>query len=49
MIGDICSAASLAALSVANKFQVPLVSPASTSTALSSAGDYFFRRVDLVL
>jgi ABC-type branched-subunit amino acid transport system substrate-binding protein len=43
MIGDVCSGSSLAATSVANKFQVPLVSPASTSTALSIPGDYFFR------
>ncbi|KIY92990.1 branched-chain amino acid transport system substrate-binding protein [Monoraphidium neglectum] len=45
LIGDVCSAASLAATSVANKYQLPMVSPASTSVSLSTAGDYFFRTV----
>ena len=45
LVGDVCSAASLASTAVANKFQIPMVSPSSTSTALSTAGDYFFRTV----
>lgn len=45
IVGDVCSGASLAAMSVANKYQIPMVSAASTSTALSTAGDYFFRTV----
>ena len=43
MIGEVCSAASLGALGVINKFQIPLISPASTSPALSIKDDYFFR------
>ena len=43
IVGDICSGASVAAASVATRFQVPMVSPASTSSALSVPGDYFFR------
>lgn len=45
LVGDVCSAASLAATGVANKYQLPMISPASTSMALSTAGDYFFRTV----
>ncbi|KAI8470700.1 MAG: periplasmic binding protein-like I [Monoraphidium minutum] len=45
MIGEVCSAASLGALGVVDKFEVPMVSPASTSPALSIKGDYFFRTV----
>ncbi|KAI8470694.1 MAG: hypothetical protein J3K34DRAFT_458716 [Monoraphidium minutum] len=44
LIGDVCSAASLAALSVANNFQIPMVSPASGAAVLA-AKDYFFRTV----
>lgn len=43
MVGEVCSAASLGALGVINKYQIPLVSPASTSPALSIPDDYFFR------
>ncbi|KAI8473456.1 MAG: periplasmic binding protein-like I [Monoraphidium minutum] len=45
LIGDVCSAASLAATAVANKYQLPMVSPASTSTSLSTKDDYFYRTV----
>ncbi|KIZ04521.1 hypothetical protein MNEG_3430 [Monoraphidium neglectum] len=44
MVGEVCSSASLGALGVVNKYQIPLVSPASTAPALSIKGDYFFRR-----
>jgi hypothetical protein len=43
IIGDVCSSASLAATSVANRYKIPMVSPASTSTALSTPDDFFFR------
>ncbi|KAF6234464.1 periplasmic binding protein-like I [Scenedesmus sp. NREL 46B-D3] len=44
VIGDICSRASVAAAGVANKRQIPVISPASTSPSLS-APDFFFRTV----
>ncbi|GBF90432.1 hypothetical protein Rsub_03428 [Raphidocelis subcapitata] len=45
IVGAGCSGASLSAMAVANKFKVPIVSPSSTSTALSVPGNYFFRTV----
>jgi ABC-type branched-subunit amino acid transport system substrate-binding protein len=45
MIGDVCSGATLAATAVANKYQIPLVSPAASSTSLTRGDDYFFRCV----
>ncbi|HEU4715625.1 MAG TPA: ABC transporter substrate-binding protein, partial [Candidatus Saccharimonadales bacterium] len=43
VIGDGCSSASLAALTVANSNKIPMVSPSASSTTLSIANDYFFR------
>lgn len=45
IIGDLCSEASLGALGVANKYRIPIISPGSTSPALSIKGNYFFRTV----
>ncbi|KAI8468031.1 MAG: periplasmic binding protein-like I [Monoraphidium minutum] len=45
IVGDVCSEASLGAVGVVNKFQVPLVSPGSTSPALTVKGNFFFRTV----
>jgi len=45
IIGEVCSSASLGALGVINKFRIPLVSPASTSPALTIEDDYFYRTV----
>jgi branched-chain amino acid transport system substrate-binding protein len=45
VIGDGCSSASLAALTLANSNKIPMVSPSASSTALSIANDYFFRVV----
>eukprot|EP00775_Hariotina_reticulata_P002011 gene2011-2333_t len=44
LIGEICSGASVAAAEVANKRKVPMISPASTSSALSQT-DLFYRTV----
>jgi branched-chain amino acid transport system substrate-binding protein len=43
VIGDGCSSASLAALTLANSNKIPMVSPSASSTSLSIANDYFFR------
>lgn len=43
IIGEGCSSASLAAVPIANDFRIPLVSPSSSSPALSIPDDYFFR------
>lgn len=43
VIGDGCSSASLAALTIANSNKIPMVSPSASSTTLSIANDYFFR------
>jgi branched-chain amino acid transport system substrate-binding protein len=45
VIGEGCSGASLAALPLADKAKVVLLSPASSSPDLSIANDYFFRVV----
>ncbi|HZE87407.1 MAG TPA: branched-chain amino acid ABC transporter substrate-binding protein [Methylomirabilota bacterium] len=45
IIGEACSSATLKALPAANKYHVPLLSPASSSPQLSQKGDYFFRVV----
>jgi len=45
VIGEACSGATLAAAPIANKYQIPLVSPASTSPDLTTAGDYVFRTI----
>eukprot|EP00775_Hariotina_reticulata_P002127 gene2127-2446_t len=44
VVGDICSGASVAAAGVASARKLPLISPSSTSPALSQI-DYFFRTV----
>jgi branched-chain amino acid transport system substrate-binding protein len=43
IIGEVCSGGTLAAAPIAEKNHVPMVSPASTSPAISEAGDYIFR------
>ena len=43
IVGELCSGATLAAAPVAEQNQVVMVSPASTSPAVSEAGDYIFR------
>lgn len=43
VIGDGCSSASVAALTLANSNKIPMVSPSASSTALSIQNDYFFR------
>ncbi len=45
MIGEVCSSATFAAASVAEKNGVVLVSPASMDPSLSNAGQYVFRTV----
>lgn len=45
VIGEVCSGASIAALEVANKYKVPMISAGSTSPDLSIADDYFFRTI----
>jgi branched-chain amino acid transport system substrate-binding protein len=45
VIGDGCSSASLAALSLANSNKIPMVSPSASSPTLSISDDYFFRVV----
>lgn len=45
VVGEICSAATVAAAGVATSRQVPLISPAATSPALSDFRDIFFRTV----
>lgn len=45
VVGEICSAATVAAAGVATSRQVPLISPAATSPALSDFRDMFFRTV----
>ena len=43
VIGDGCSSASVAALTLANSNKVPMISPSASSTTLSLPNDYFFR------
>ncbi len=45
IVGEICSGATLAATPVAEQSQVSMVSPASTSPKITTAGDYIFRTV----
>lgn len=45
VIGDGCSSASLAAVTLANSNKIPMVSPSASSATLSIANDYFFRVV----
>jgi branched-chain amino acid transport system substrate-binding protein len=45
IIGELCSSATLAAAPVTEAAGVPMVSPASTSPALTDAGEYLFRTV----
>jgi branched-chain amino acid transport system substrate-binding protein len=45
VIGDLISAATLAAAPIAEQNQVVMISPASTSTDISDAGDYIFRTI----
>lgn len=44
VIGEVCSAATVAAAGVSTSSKLPLISPAATSPALSG-NDYFFRTV----
>lgn len=44
VVGEICSAATVAAAGVSTNSKMPLISPAATSPALSGA-DFFFRTV----
>jgi len=43
VIGDGCSSASLAALTLANSNKIPMISPSASSATLTIANDYFFR------
>lgn len=45
VIGEACSGASIAALPIANKNKIPMISPSATSPELSIPNDYFFRDV----
>lgn len=45
VIGEACSGATLAAAPIAEKNEVVLISPASTSPKITTAGDYIFRVV----
>ncbi len=45
IVGEVCSGATLAIAPIAEKNKVVLISPASTSPKISSAGDYIFRVV----
>ena len=45
VIGDGCSSASLAALTLANSNKIPMISPSASSATLSIPNDYFFRVV----
>ncbi|MBU0955602.1 MAG: ABC transporter substrate-binding protein [Spirochaetes bacterium] len=45
IIGHFTSSEVEAALSLVNKYQIPLLSPAATSESLSGKDDYFFRTV----
>lgn len=44
-IGELCSGATLAAAPIAEQNKVVLISPASTSPKITTAGDYIFRTV----
>lgn len=45
VVGDLISAATLAAAPIAEQNQVVVISPASTSVDVSDAGDYIFRTI----
>lgn len=45
VIGAVCSAESLAALPIANENNIPMISPSSSSPALTIPDDFFFRVV----
>jgi branched-chain amino acid transport system substrate-binding protein len=45
IVGEVCSSATLAAAPIAEAAGVVMVSPSSTSPALTDAGDYLFRTV----
>lgn len=45
IVGEVCSSATLAAAPIANQHSVPLISPSSTSPAITEAGDYVYRTV----
>jgi branched-chain amino acid transport system substrate-binding protein len=43
VIGEVASSITLAAAPVAQRFKVPLITPASTNTKVTQVGDYIFR------
>jgi len=43
VLGEVASRRSLAAAPVAQKFQIPMISPASTNERVTAVGDYIFR------
>jgi branched-chain amino acid transport system substrate-binding protein len=43
VLGEVASSRSLAAAPIAQKFQVPMITPASTNERVTQAGDYIFR------
>ncbi len=45
IIGEVCSGATLASAPIANDYKTPMISSASTSPSLTTAGDYIFRVV----
>ncbi len=45
VVGEVCSSATLAAAPVALQNRIPLISPASTSPKLNSAGAYTYRTI----
>jgi branched-chain amino acid transport system substrate-binding protein len=43
VLGEVASSRSLAAAPIAQKFQVPMITPASTNERVTQAGDFIFR------
>ncbi|MBI5393484.1 penicillin-binding protein activator [Candidatus Woesearchaeota archaeon] len=43
VIGEVCSSATLPAAPIANQYEVPIISPSSSSPKIKDAGDYVFR------
>ena len=43
VLGEVASRRSLAAAPIAQKFQIPMISPASTNERVTAVGDYIFR------
>jgi branched-chain amino acid transport system substrate-binding protein len=43
VVGEVASSITLAAAPVAQRFKVPLITPASTNTKVTEVGDYIFR------